>query len=856
MSPAFLYARGARQGSVEGPDMWNQVLDTALREPAGRWESEGLGFMLARDYRKAQKRRPGFIWWSCERRGSGAPSPVLGGWFVRDGRYNESLDPHSWRHDQRYWTFGHEMERESLTIVAGPFTEYKPGDVVEIISNSGRRWIWRVVEGMEALGTWLDNRGCSDASLWHRISKVNSIFCAKKALFCDPKLPVKRRINAFYSTCVPAALHGADEWAHTQSMFQALRIWELGKLRRVLCLRRRPNECWAEKRTGVIVARQLKKHNQPRVQTLAMRRVRIAAWQMVSCPSDAKGRRYCEESVTWRCDEMWRDEHIKLSKEDHRNSTQWKRPLPGWPTYWERPFTRFSGDSWIPRLKACNTWTEWLFLTKEFEYSWHVMLNLKPPESSSFLWSPCGTFKKTTWWQRSLECCIAIRYTSSCGGSGWQQGCYQQDEWGLGSQGRWACCSCAWCGGSICASGRELMRMIGVGTSFVSRTKLRTHMLIGWWTMVILVLERNGWRLISTIKCKKSRHILLSFDGARRESGLGAAAWILWLRDEYGSFEKVSYGGRVLRNASAMTAEREALRMNIWQFCFQLKLARLIFKLNAQIGQYSTNLMRSLCVSSVFTGMWMTRIALVRIVSKTKTKKSSGPVTNCSQNCKDQEELNPMKRERGTSSNKETCASPFSNPPPRASQNTKNHSYEWEEMEGHSFSRIHQMEDTWLLQCLRWLQKCCVIIWPRWKSNWWFVARITMDLHVFTSYSGTLWWYSQNWTIIRLFRTNGREYIFHIGISWNFQSVLGSGMIPGGKENDRARQAVFFTLLNPFGNDPGEEKPHFDYIFLIWYIIKQTNWKRNQDAINWIKLSRAQNRGLRFWQTKSFAIIT
>ena len=37
------------------------------------------------------------------------------------------------------------------------------------------------------------------------------------------------------------------------------------------------------KRTGVIVARQQKKHNQPRLQTLAMRRVRIAAWQMVSC---------------------------------------------------------------------------------------------------------------------------------------------------------------------------------------------------------------------------------------------------------------------------------------------------------------------------------------------------------------------------------------------------------------------------------------------------------------------------------------------------------------------------------------------------------------------------------------------
>ena len=62
ISPDFLYARGARQGSVEGPDMWKQVLDNALREPAGRWESEGIGFMLAKDYRKSPKEAPRFIW--------------------------------------------------------------------------------------------------------------------------------------------------------------------------------------------------------------------------------------------------------------------------------------------------------------------------------------------------------------------------------------------------------------------------------------------------------------------------------------------------------------------------------------------------------------------------------------------------------------------------------------------------------------------------------------------------------------------------------------------------------------------------------------------------------------------------
>ena len=72
-----------------------------------------------------------------------------------------------------------------VAIVAWLFTEYKPGDVVEIVSNSGKRWVLRVVEGVEALGALLDSRGCSEASMWHRFSKANSMFYAKMALFCD-----------------------------------------------------------------------------------------------------------------------------------------------------------------------------------------------------------------------------------------------------------------------------------------------------------------------------------------------------------------------------------------------------------------------------------------------------------------------------------------------------------------------------------------------------------------------------------------------------------------------------------------------------------------------------------------------
>ena len=84
---------------------------------------------------------------------------------------------------------------------------------------------------------------------------------------------------------------------------------------------------------------------------------------------------------------------------------------------------------------------------------------------------------------------------------------------------------------------------------------------------------------------------------------------------------------------------------------------------------------------------------------------------------------------------------------------------------------------------------------------------------------------------------------------------MGSGIIPGGKENDRARQALFPTPLNPSGEDPKEEKPHFDFK-VPQKAPHETLWKRNQDAVCWVRLKEAQDQGLQLWQTKSFAIMT
>ena len=116
-----------------------------------------------------------------------------------------------------------------------------------------------------------------------------------------------------------------------------------------------------------MAARQLKKHGQLRLQTLAMRRVQQAAWQVAHSPDDARKRRYWEEVVTWRCDDEWGQADVKLTKDDpknntreadvklikddpKKNSTKWKRPLTGRATYCERPFTRLLGDAWLPKI--------------------------------------------------------------------------------------------------------------------------------------------------------------------------------------------------------------------------------------------------------------------------------------------------------------------------------------------------------------------------------------------------------------------------------------------------------------------------------------------------------------------------
>ena len=112
-----------------------------------------------------------------------------------------------------------------------------------------------------------------------------------------------------------------------------------------------------------------------------------------------------------------------------------------------------------------------------------------------------------------------------------------------------------------------------------------------------------------------------------------------------------------------------------------------------------------------------------------------------------------------------------------------------------------------------------------------------------TNYSGTLWWYSNMMRNdgIHLFRTTGRSMSF----TWNIVEFS----IRFGKLD---KQSSSHRWIH---SETTQMKGNLMVITLSQKVHYLICCKHNQDAVYWLKLSRAQDQGLQFWQTKTFAII-
>ena len=94
---------------------------------------------------------------------------------------------------------------------------------------------------------------------------------------------------------------------------------------------------------------------------------------------------------------------------------------------------------------------------------------------------------------------------------------------------------------------------------------------------------------------------------------------------------------------------------------------------------------------------------------------------------------------------------------------------------------------------------------------------------------------------------------YHIGCVLNLHSIINNELILGGQDWSR-RQTVFFLPVDPRKEDHKDpERIDFSVPRLARYMYSA--WKRHQDAVYWVDIDLAIREGLRFYQTRSNAII-
>ena len=96
-------------------------------------------------------------------------------------------------------------------------------------------------------------------------------------------------------------------------------------------------------------------------------------------------------------------------------------------------------------------------------------------------------------------------------------------------------------------------------------------------------------------------------------------------------------------------------------------------------------------------------------------------------------------------------------------------------------------------------------------------------------------------------------HICHIGCVFKHQSIINNGLIFGG-QNSSKRQTVFFLPIDP------RDKSHKDPEKIDLNVPHRAQdlhnvWKKHQDAVFWVDINFAIQKGLTFYQTRSNAII-
>ena len=104
-----------------------------------------------------------------------------------------------------------------------------------------------------------------------------------------------------------------------------------------------------------------------------------------------------------------------------------------------------------------------------------------------------------------------------------------------------------------------------------------------------------------------------------------------------------------------------------------------------------------------------------------------------------------------------------------------------------------------------------------------------------------------------IIQRNFFQYIYHVGCAFNLHPIISSGLIPGGQSLSK-RQTVFFLPVDPM--DKNHKDPDVIDLSVPRHAqLPAQSMEKHQDAVYWVDINLAIEKGLKFYQSRSNAII-
>ena len=254
-----------------------------------------------------------------------------------------------------------EWKPNSLEFLEGG-TAMNAGGSCSVLTPSGTCLAFKRVQLLEILGVALDCAGSTPTSVSHRLAKADGCVWANAKAFHRGGT-VQEKLRAWQLAPAACALFGSESWSLTKETLQKLRTWELGHLRRILRLRRRPGEgnFLYHTRTASTIDGWRAKLAIPHIIHRVLNTVFKGAWAE-GHPSGAACLNLTGQARSFRDSSWWvliRSEPYKRRKLE--GLTQWK---PGVVPSFDDIFVNVLGPDWR-RTRDAGDKSAWLKLTHE-----------------------------------------------------------------------------------------------------------------------------------------------------------------------------------------------------------------------------------------------------------------------------------------------------------------------------------------------------------------------------------------------------------------------------------------------------------------------------------------------------------